>query len=163
MSAPEQALQLGKLAMAYFEQGEPSAKNLPTHDYLRGWLCFRMGAILVAERSDHKQAMGWFARAVPLLESPAPASAAVNPGRHGETFVSMAVSYWEVGERREALRLTEQGLKLMERASADGQLAAAALAVPYSNLSRMHELLGDARQAKTYADMATRASAMARP
>jgi tetratricopeptide (TPR) repeat protein len=161
--SPEQALRLGNLAMVYFEQGETAAKNLPTQDYLRGWLCFRMGAIQVAERSDHKQALGWFARAVPLLESPAPASAAVNAGRHGETFVSMAVSYWELGQRSEALRLTEQGLKLMERASTEGQLAAAALAVPYANLSRMHELLGDARQAKTYADMATRAQAMARP
>ena len=83
-----------------------------------------MGAILVAEKSDHKQALSWFEQAVPLLESPAPASASVHPGRHGETFVSMAVSYWELGQRSEALRLTEQGLKLMEQAAADGQLGA---------------------------------------
>jgi len=154
------ALELANLAMTYFDQGAAAARNLPTRDYLRGWVCYRVGAILAVEKEDHKQAVRWFDLAVPLLESPAPPSATVNTGRHGETFVGMAVSYWELGNRREALRLTEQGLKLMERAASDGQLNKVALAVPYANLAQMHEQLGDSRMAQRYSDLATRAQAL---
>jgi hypothetical protein len=73
----------------------------------------------------------------------------------------MAVSYWEQGDRGEALRLTEQGLEWMERASSDGKLEKSALAVPYSNLARMHQLQGDEQKAKQYAELAARAKAMA--
>ena len=156
----ERALQLGNTAMAYFAAGETVGKRLPAHDYLRGWLSYRMGAIHAIHRADHRQAVAWYRHAVPLLESPAPPSAVVNTARHGETFVSMAVSYWEIGERDEALRLTEQGLKLMETAAADGQLERAALAVPYGNLARMYEQSGDARAAGEYAALAARACAL---
>jgi hypothetical protein len=101
------------------------------------------------------QAIVWFERASPLLETPVPA-AAIESGEHGETFVSMAVSYWEQQAREESLRLTNQGLKLMEQAVEDGTLDAAALAVPYGNLSVMHEELGDSEQAKWCADLARR-------
>ncbi len=74
-----------------------------------------MGAIHAIERGDHKQAMAWFEQAVPLLESPTPASSTVNKARHGETFVSMAISYWEAEQQDEALRLTRQGMELMEQ------------------------------------------------
>ncbi len=142
----QQAMKLGNMAMAYFAQGEAVGRNFPNHDYLRGWLCYRMGAIHAIERGDHKQAMAWFEQAVPLLESPTPSSSTVNKARHGETFVSMAISYWEADQKQEALRLTRQGMELMERAAADGQLDKVALAVPYGNLARMHELLGDQRR-----------------
>jgi hypothetical protein len=32
--------------------------------------------------------------------------------------------------------------------------------VPYNNLARMHELLGDGEQAKKFSDLATRAQAL---
>ncbi len=155
------ALELGNMALAYFAKGETAGKHLPTHDYLRGWLCYRMGAIHAIARHDHKQALAWFQQAVPLLESPAPASAAVHPARHGETFVSMAVSYWEQGQREEALRLTQQGLKLMERALSIGMLEKPALSVPYSNLARMYELLGDQAKAQRYSALASQVEALA--
>jgi tetratricopeptide (TPR) repeat protein len=156
----DQAMKLGNMAMAYFAQGEAVGRNFPNHDYLRGWLCYRIGAVHAIERGDHKQAMAWFAQAVPLLESPTPASSTVNKARHGETFVSMAISYWESEQHDEALRLTKQGMELMERAAADGQMDKAALAVPYGNLARMHELLGDQRAAQEYNDLAARARAL---
>ena len=58
----------------------------------------------------------------------------MSKARHGETFVSMAISCWEVNQHEEAVRLTKQGLDLMEQAANDGQLDKSALAVPYSNL-----------------------------
>ena len=53
-------------------------------------------------RGDHVQAIVWFERASPLLETPVPA-AAIESGEHGETFVSMAVSYWEQQAREESM------------------------------------------------------------
>jgi tetratricopeptide (TPR) repeat protein len=157
----DKALELGQLAMENFKLGDPAGRELPTHDYIRGKLCFRFGAILSIERADHKQAVAWFDQAVPLLESPVPACAAVDPGRQGEAFVSMAVSYWEVNNRREAVRLTSQGAKLMEQAAGDGLLSKAGLAVPYSNLANMHEQLGEMKEAKEFAEMAARFEAAA--
>lgn len=151
----DDALALGQLAMVYFEKGAAAGKQLPTHDYVRGRLCYRMGAIYAIEHSNHKQAVTWFDRAVPLLESPVPA-AVIDCGRQGETFVSIAVSYWENQSHQEALRLTNQGVKLMEQAAGEGLLAKTALAVPYGNLASMHEQLGDFKEAEKYSEMATR-------
>jgi tetratricopeptide (TPR) repeat protein len=155
-------LALGNAAMAYFDRGQAYAAHLPLNDYSRGWLCYRMGAVLALRSGDHRQAVAWFQHAVPLLEKPAPPSAVVHPGRHGETFVSMAVSYWELGEQQEAVRLTEQGLQLMEVACADGHLDKGALAVPYGNLARMHEELGNAKSAQEFSELAARAEALGR-
>ena len=66
------------------------------------------------------------------------------------------MSYWEEDLRREALRLTRQGLKLMERAVGDGMLDTATLAIPYGNLANMHEALGEIDEAQKYAELATR-------
>jgi tetratricopeptide (TPR) repeat protein len=157
----QEAMRLGNMSMAYFAKGEAIGSNFPNYDYLRGWLCYRMGAIHAIERGDHKQAMAWFEQAVPLLESPTPASSTVSKARHGETFVSMAISCWEVNQHEEAVRLTRQGLDLMEQAANDGQLDKSALAVPYSNLARMHELMGDKRSAQQYTELAERVRALA--
>jgi tetratricopeptide (TPR) repeat protein len=151
----DQALALGNSAVGYFDDGEAAGKQLPAHDFLRGKLCYRLGAVLAIERHDHKQAVTWFDRAVPMLESPVPA-AVIDAGKQGEIFVSMAVSYWDLKNRDEALRLTNQGVKLMEQAASDGLLAKTALAIPYGNLASMYEQLGDAQTAKKYAELAAR-------
>jgi tetratricopeptide (TPR) repeat protein len=151
----DEAFTLGTVAMALMDEAKPIAESLPIYSYERGRLCYRIGAAYAVARGDHVQAIVWFERASPLLESPVP-EAAIESGAHGEVFVSMAVSYWEQQAREESLRLTNQGLKLMEQAVEDGTLDAAALAVPYGNLSVMHEELGDQEQAKWCADLARR-------
>lgn len=151
----EAAISLGTVALALMDEAAPVAAGLPVASYERGQLCYRIGAAYAVAHQDHVQAIVWFEKASPLLETPVPA-AAIESGEHGEAFVSMAVSYWEQQARDEALRLTNQGLKLMELGVDAGTLDAAALAVPYGNLSVMHEELGDAEQAKWCADLARR-------
>jgi tetratricopeptide (TPR) repeat protein len=152
---PERALALGKQALALFDESAAVSERLPTRDYEQGRLCYRLGGAYAIEVVDHAQAVEWFDRATPLLEKPVPA-AAVDAGAHGEAFVSMAVSYWDQENRDEALRLTSQGLKLMEQAVADGAMDSSALAVPYGNLASMHESMGDFEQAQKYSEMASR-------
>ena len=152
---PDQALSLGNLALDLFDDSQSVSARLPTYHYERGRLCYRMGVVYAVERGDHAEAVTWFERAAPLLEKPVPATA-VDVGTQGEAFVSMAVTYWELDNRSEALRLTSQGLKLMEQAVGEGALDAAALAIPYGNLANMHESLGDVEAAKKFSELAAR-------
>ena len=68
----------------------------------------------------------------------------------------MAVSYWEQTDKHEAVRLTEQGVKLLEQAADDGLLEKTALAIPYGNLASMHQDIGNSRQASTFAELAAK-------
>ena len=152
---PQEALALGEVALALFDESQPSAGKLPLHNFTRGRLCYRIGAVYAIAESDHAQAVSWFDKAAPLMESPVPIDA-VDHGSQGEAFVSMAVSYWEQQNRDEALRLTSQGVKLMEQAVTDGTLDRASLAVPYGNLANMHAELGDKEQAEKCSELAAR-------
>jgi tetratricopeptide (TPR) repeat protein len=147
-----QTVELCKLAMACFDQGALVGRNSTEGEYLRGRVMYRIGAVEAIERSDHQSAVAWFDQALPLLERTDPASA--HTGKHGEMLVSMAISYWQVDKRSQAMRLTERGAKLMEQAAADGLLSKPALAVPYNNLATMHEKLGRDVEAKKYSVMA---------
>ena len=98
----------------------------------------------------------WFDKAVPLLNNPIPPEAFADLGRHGETFVSMGVSYWETGNRDKAIELTQHGIELMEEAVRQGTMDRSSLAIPYSNLAAMHRQVGANEDAAKYAEMASR-------
>jgi tetratricopeptide (TPR) repeat protein len=151
----EQALEMGKLSLTHLELGEAFGKQLPLHDYLRGRAYYRLGALSVVNPADNNEAVIWFDKAVALLESQ-PTSVLVDCGRQGEMLASMAVAYWEVENRKEALRLTNHGIKMMEKAVSKDLLAGSALAKPYRNLSVMHQRLGDRPAAKRFAEIAAR-------
>ncbi|MBL9124132.1 MAG: tetratricopeptide repeat protein [Planctomycetaceae bacterium] len=149
-----QALEYGGKAVTNLEAAVAQREPIPGQSYLMGRLYFRLGSILAAQKKDRTQAIPWFDKAVPLMEEPIPQTAMADIGRQGETFVSMAVSYWEASQPQEALRLTEQGLKLIEQAVEEEILERTALAIPYSNLADMHRQLGDEAKAKSFAEMA---------
>ena len=115
----DNALAYGDVANSYLMSGAASAGKLPGRDYLMGRHYYMLGNIHAVKRGDHKLAVNWYAKATPLLEKPVPAGL-VGGARQGETFVSMAVSYWEIGDHKEALRLTTQGAKWMEQAAKTG-------------------------------------------
>jgi tetratricopeptide (TPR) repeat protein len=148
------ALKYGERAIAYLN-GSPQAQS-PATAYLLGRLYFRLGAIHSLQDQNHKAAIEWFNKAAPLLEKPMPAEAMADLGRHGETFVSMGVSYWEAGQRDRAVELTSHGVSLMEQAVKQGAMAETSLAVPYGNLSAMHRHMGSPDAAKRFQTMATR-------
>ncbi|HVU85833.1 MAG TPA: hypothetical protein VHD36_00830 [Pirellulales bacterium] len=152
----EQALKYGALAVEHLEAGSVDRQLEPVETYLLGRLYFRMGSVCALHMKDPQQAVGWFERAIPMLERPVPAAALVEGGRHGESFVSMAVSYWATGNHEEAVRLTRSGLKLMEKAVEEGVLEQDALRVPCANLATMHRFLGDDEQADAFDAMAAK-------
>lgn len=151
---PDKALEYGKLAANYLKPTNKAVEKWPNRDYVIGRLYYRIGAIYALKRQDHTEALVWYEQAVTLLEGPVPSSALADAGRQGETFVSMAVSYWETGARVEALRLTNQGTKLMEKAVDEGLMEKTALVVPYGNLASMHHEMGDTQHAEEFAELA---------
>ena len=106
---------------------------------------------------NHKAAVEWFDKAMPLLDRPSPEDIAADLGRHGEAFVSMGVSYWEAGQREKAVAVTQKGIKWMEQAVKQGTLDSSALAVPYGNLAAMHRQLGALDKANHFQELASRA------
>jgi tetratricopeptide (TPR) repeat protein len=150
------ATQFGQQALLQFERSGRVGENWPGRSTTVGKLYYRLGAIQAISHTDHTKALAWYEKAVPLLESPAPASASADPGRLGEMFVSIAVSHWEAGNREEAVRLTQEGASLMETAVAKNLLSQAALGVPYGNLASMHAEMGNANQSEQFASKAAK-------
>jgi tetratricopeptide (TPR) repeat protein len=146
------AMKYGELAIQYLEEGK--AKKSASAGYLLGRIYFRMGAVYALRDQNHRTAVTWFEKAIPLLEKPLPPEATPDTGRHGETFVSMGVSYWETGQRQRALLLTQHGVTLMEQAVQRNLLDKSALPVAYSNLATMHRHLGQAESAERYESLA---------
>lgn len=150
----EAAMKYGKLAIDYLEQGQP--KDSPSAAYLLGRLYFRMGAVHALRDQDHKSAVTWFDKALPLLDRPLPPESAGDAGRQGETFVSMGVSFWEAGQQDRGIRLSQRGVTMMEQAVKAGLLEEGALVVAYNNLATMHKQLGEKDNADRYETLAAR-------
>lgn len=148
------ALRYGERAVEYLEAAE-RGQSASAMSYLLGRLYFRLGAIHALGDQNHRAAITWFEKAIPLLEKPLPKNAYLDIGRQGETFVSMGVSYWETGQRERALELTQRGVTLMEQAVRFGSLDKSSLAIPYANLGSMHRQLGAEQAAERFEEMAS--------
>ncbi len=151
----DHALSNSSLVVKHLESALKQRPETPHSAYLLGRLYFRIGAIHAVELSDHRTAATWFQKALPLLERPLPSTALADIGRLGESFVSMGISYWETNQRDAAIRLTNHGISLVTQGVKNRVIEPDSLSVPYSNLAFMHRELGDAKQADSYAQMAS--------
>jgi|GEM_PF-545860 len=131
------ALKYGRQAVELLEQAnQQKAPNAPDR-YLLGRLYFRLGSLHAIGSGDHRQAVVWFDKAVPVFYQCAADLTETERGRLGETLVSMGVSYWETGQRQRAQQLTQQGMEYMQQAVEAGLMDASALHVPKANLATM--------------------------
>ncbi len=158
-SDQQNALKYGRQAAVYLAKAN-EIKQSGSSAFLLGRVYFRLGTIHALSNRDHQSAVGWFDKALPLLERPAPSELAADLGRHGEAFVSMGVSYWEAGQREKAVALTEKGIRMMEQAVEQHTFDRTLLSVPYNNLAAMHRALGAPACAKEYQEMAARVKNM---
>jgi tetratricopeptide (TPR) repeat protein len=151
----ENTLQCGEQAISYLtrsgRQGQAGSAT-----YLLGRIYFRMGAVYALNREDHKGAVEWFEKAVPMLGKAPPPEAMSDLARLGDTFVSMGVSYWKSGYHKKALALTQHGANLMEEAVRRGTHDRDVLLVPYSNLAAMQREMGNTQDATRMEQMASR-------
>ena len=147
------------LTAAYLERGSEQRELTDREQKDLGDLMFRIGILHSLQRGDHATAVTWFDRALPLWVGNERFTRDGELGRLGESYVSMAISYWQVERREDALELSRQGVDLMVTAVDEGQLEERALAVAYGNLATMHAEQGDEEQSRNYAEMASRAEA----
>jgi tetratricopeptide (TPR) repeat protein len=155
-SDQDNALKYGQQAAKYLAKAN-ELKQSPSSTILLSRLYFRLGTIHATRDRDHRAAVTWFDKALQIIDRQSPEALAADLGRHGESLVSMGVSYWEAGQRQKAVALTEKGIKWMERAMKQGQLSPSTMAVPYNNLAAMHRKLGAADLADHFQAMASRA------
>jgi tetratricopeptide (TPR) repeat protein len=154
-SEHKNALKYGEQAAKYLAEAN-KAKPSPDHSFQLGRLFFRLGTIHALGEKDHKAAIVCYDRAIPLLEVALPEEFTDDLGRHGESFVSMGVSYWEIGQQKKAIELSEKGIAWMEQAVKQGTLDNSALTIPYNNLAAMHRKLGSTEKAEKFQKLAGR-------
>lgn len=147
------------LTAAYLERGAEHRELTPAERKSLGELMFRIGIMHSLQRGDHPTAVTWFDRAIPLWDDNDRFDRDGETGRLGESYVSMAISYWQVARRDDAVTLSRRGVDLMVAAVDKSQLEERALAVAYGNLATMYAEQGEEQQAKNYAEMASRAEA----
>jgi tetratricopeptide (TPR) repeat protein len=147
------------LTAAYLERGSEHRELTAAERKSLGELNFRIGIMHSLQRGDHPTAVTWFDRAIPLWDDNDRFEREGELGRLGESYVSMAISYWQVGRREDAVTLSRRGVDLMVAAVDKSQLEERSLAVAYGNLATMYAEQGDDQQSKNYAEMASRAEA----
>jgi tetratricopeptide (TPR) repeat protein len=153
-----EALALADLAERLLTE-TASQVEAPDRDLRVGRLYYRRGAIEAIQRQNHRAAVAWYDKSLPLLQASLPAPGSSEAARHGDLYVSMAVSYWETGDRSHAVKLTKEGAGLIEQAADAAHVNRRLLVVPYGNLSSMLTEQGDATSGKHYAELASRCEA----
>ncbi len=159
----ETALKYADSAITLFEQSAQQRQSTPEQKHLIASLYFLIGAIHAVHQQDHREAVVWYAKAEPLLRTPPPPSLLGQPDVHGERFVSMGVSFWEVGQHQKAITLTQEGLDILQRGVEDRRIGSPTLAIPYGNLAAMHRQLGNISQADKFASLAARLDVSSNP
>ncbi len=144
------------LTVAYLERGAEHRELTATERRDLGNLMFQIGIMHSLRNGDHATAVTWFDKTIPLWNRNQRVLEDDELGRVGESFVSMAISYWQVERREDAIDLSRTGVDLMVEAVDRKKLAERALSVAYGNLSTMYAEQGDAEKSQAYAEMATR-------
>jgi len=149
------------LTVAYLERGAEHRELTDTERASIGDLLFRIGVLHSLQNGDHATAVTWFEKVRSYWDRNASFESHGEVGRLGESYVSMAVSYWQVDRRDDALDLCRRGIDCMVTAVDNRLLDEPALALAYGNLSMMYAEQGEDERSKTYAEMASRAEASA--
>jgi tetratricopeptide (TPR) repeat protein len=147
------------LAAAYLERGAEFRQLTATERKNLGDLLFRIGILYSLQKGDHATAVTWFDKALPLWDGNPAFARDGETGQLGESLVSMAITYWQVDRRDDAVAINRRGIELMVEAVNQQLLNEQALAVAYGNLATMYAEQGDAEQAQSFTELANRAEA----
>lgn len=144
----DEAVKLGELANEHLENALGQNENV-TDLYRIARVCFRVGAIQ-AKQGFHKQAVKWYAKAIPHFQRIEPVLEEAEQPRLGEIYVNIGVSYWEIDEKEYAIQISTYGITKLEEAVDDGYLDKQSLVSPYTNLATMFRKLEQHSEADEY-------------
>lgn len=135
--------QFADTAWNMMAEGIRGREDCGEDDFARGMLLYQLGSIAAVAKENHVKAVEWYEQAVQLLEKPLPESLASQKGIRGLAFIGMGASYWETGDKKQALSLSEMGVKGLQEASSEGSASREALNLAYGNLESMYREMGD--------------------
>ncbi len=135
--------QFADTAWSMMAEGVRGREECGDDDFARGMLLYQLGSIAAVAKENHAKAVEWYEQAVGLLEKPLPESLAGQKGLRGLAFIGMGASYWETGDQKQALLLSELGAKGLQEAANEGRASREALNLAYGNLESMYRDMGD--------------------
>ena len=147
------ALRYGELAANFMDIGMKD-RNSDTDLLLLGRLYFRLGVIHATGNQNNRAAIEWYDLAKPIFVKLLPKIDNGALELFGNTLVSMGFSYWATGQQEEAIRLTEKGLRQLERGVLANVVESSVLGIPYKNLAKMYSDMGDQERAAKYMKLA---------
>jgi tetratricopeptide (TPR) repeat protein len=148
------ALQLAQLADKYFSDAGPDRGRDGREALQIGLFRFQAGSVEALLNDNHEAAVKWFeASRANFAQTPQRLTERMD-SEYGQILVSMAVSYWELGQSEAALQLMTEGAGFMEAAVKGGRLESKALGAPYFNLAVMHRHLGKEQEAARFDELA---------
>jgi tetratricopeptide (TPR) repeat protein len=136
------AIKFGDQSASSLTKGKACRREMPDAEFVMGRLYFQIGAAYAVHRTDHVTACQWYDKAIEPLSQPMPFTALATPHLHGDALVSMAVSYWEIGDRERAYELTGAGVEMLEQGIAEGLVKSDAVGVAQANFLAMSKALG---------------------
>lgn len=148
------AMQLAQLADKYFEEAGPDRGRGGREALQLGLFRFQAGSVEALLSSDHKAAAAWFEKSrANFAQTPKHLTERMD-AEYGQILVSMAVTYWELGQTEPAVQLMGEGAMFMEAAVRGGRLDSKALGAPYYNLAAMNRYLGREQEATRFDELA---------
>ncbi|MDP6442902.1 MAG: hypothetical protein QGG36_21980 [Pirellulaceae bacterium] len=155
------SLKLTEESVALLAAAAKDRQLTEIQNYHLGRTEFLAGTLYALGKRQHKQAQPWFDKALQHIPANPSDSLRLQFGAIGDRYVSMAVTYWQNGERQRAVELTERGARALRRSVGVGGRPEEAMAIPYSNLAAMHRALGNNNKATSYVELAERVRARA--
>ena len=155
----QQTLQYSKKAIQYLERYSNDSDDTE-NIYRLANLYYQIGTLEAQGRASrppvppdkkaHIRATGWFAKAIPLFQQIEEFLGRYEQPVLGQMYVSIGVSYWEVGAKDYAVQITEYGVSKLVDAVDNELISDKILATPYTNLSNMYETMGRSDEAEAY-------------
>jgi tetratricopeptide (TPR) repeat protein len=142
------AVKYGELAYRCLDTARSEKENVADL-YRIARVCFRVGGIQAMQK-NHSEAVKWYGTAIPYFQKVEPQLSKTDQPRLGEIYISIGVSYWEVGEKEYAIQISEYGVGKLEEAVDTGLLKKESLVAPYDNLALMYRGLEQYSEADDY-------------
>jgi tetratricopeptide (TPR) repeat protein len=111
---------------------------------------FARGVVESVGLGDHKAASVWFRRMLSVLDDPRARPFPRHAILRGDQLVSVGVSFWQIGAKKDAMEVTVRGLRYIESAIDVGWADPDDRTVAVQNLKAMYEAEGDKEKAKLY-------------
>lgn len=146
------ALRYANNAVVLLESSDGATQPSLFDRVMYGQLYFLTGSLYAISELDHDEAAKFYTKALPLFNDEGLVNL-IDASGFGDIFVSMGVSFWQTGDRRKAIELTQSGAELLQQGVQAGTIDRIALSVPYGNLAAMHGEVGNKTQANRFAAM----------